>query len=134
MTETKSVLLVDDHGMFRNALARVLDWHPRFRVVNQAGTLAEARRLAARDGFDIVIVDLFLPDGSGMDLVRELRRVKRRAALLLLTISLNYAQHVQAIEDGADIVLDKSASLDEIIGAVEHLVDKKSNERNLRGA
>lgn len=134
MIETKNILLVDDHGGFRNALARVLDWHPDFRVVNQAGTLAEARRLAAQDGFDIAIIDLFLPDGSGMDLIRELRQAKRRAALLLLTINPNHTQHAQAIEDGADAVLEKSASVDEIIGAVERLVDKKSSERTLREA
>lgn len=95
--------------------------------MNQAGTLAEARGLAARDGFDVAIIDLFLPDGSGMDLIRELRRAKRGAALLLLTISLSHAQHSQAIEEGADGVLDKSATLEEIIGAVEHLVNKRSN-------
>ncbi len=127
MTETKSVLLVDDHSSFRGAFARVLGWHSGFRVVAQAGTLAEARELAAQNGFDIAIIDLFLPDGSGTDLIRELRRAKRGGALLLLTISLNRAHHTQAIEDGADAVLDKSASIDEIICAVERLVDNGSN-------
>lgn len=127
MTETKNVLLVDDHSSFRDAFARVLGRSPGFEVVAQAGTLAEARGLAAQNGFDIAIVDLFLPDGDGRDLIRELRRAKRGAALLLLTISLDRAHHSRAIEDGADVVLHKSATLDEIIGAVERLVNDRSN-------
>ena len=61
------VLLVDDHTAFRQPLAR----EPDISVVGQAGTLAAARRLL--EGIDVAIVDLDLPDGNGLELVREVR-------------------------------------------------------------
>lgn len=73
------VLLVDDHGSFRRALAMYLEREADLEVVGEAGSVAEGCGLA-REGvrFDVAVVDLGLPDGDGVDLIRELRRHQPR--------------------------------------------------------
>ena len=63
------VMLVDDHLDFRELLAALLEGQPDLEVVAQAGSMAEARVAAAAARFDVVVLDLGLPDGNGADLV-----------------------------------------------------------------
>jgi DNA-binding NarL/FixJ family response regulator len=115
------VLLVEDHASFRQPLAFMLEREPDITGVEQAGSLAEARgRLG---GVDVAVVDLSLPDGNGVDLVRELRAANAHGVVLMLTASDNRAQFARAVEAGAAGVMHKSAGIDEIIGAVRRLRD-----------
>lgn len=113
------VLLVDDHAAFRQPLAFMLDRESDFTVTAQAGTLAEARQHLI--DVDIAIVDLDLPDGSGVILVRELRAANPNGAVLILTGSVDRRQYARAVEAGASGVLHKSAGIAEIIGAARRL-------------
>lgn len=113
------VLLVDDHASFRQPLAFMMDREDDFTVVAQAGTLADARRVLA--GVDVAVVDLDLPDGSGVDLVRELRAANPEGMVLVLTASSDRIQYARSVEAGAAGVLNKSARINEIIDAVRHL-------------
>ncbi|MDQ3045422.1 MAG: response regulator transcription factor, partial [Chloroflexota bacterium] len=88
-------------------------------VIAQAGTLAEARRHL--EGVDIAVVDLHLPDGDGVDLVRDLRAVNPYGLVLVLTASADRAHYARAVEAGAAGVLNKSAAITEIIAAVRQL-------------
>jgi DNA-binding NarL/FixJ family response regulator len=90
-----------------------------FDVVGQASTLAEARHMLA--DADVVIVELGLPDGSGGDLIRELRAINPHAQALVLTASLDRRQIAEAIESGAAGTLRTSVSLDEVVAAVRRL-------------
>jgi DNA-binding NarL/FixJ family response regulator len=116
-------LLVEDHASFRQTLALVFDQQPEFEVVVQAGTLAEARE--AIDGFeaDLGVIDLTLPDGEGTELIGELREANPHFAALVLTASLDRAEHARAVEAGAAGVLHKSADVDAILDATRRLGD-----------
>lgn len=118
------VLLVDDHSSFRQPLAFMLDREPDITVVGQAGTLAEAESL--KDDADIAVVDLDLPDGSGVDLIRDLRIVNPHAAVLVLTASTNRDELAQAVEAGAAGVLHKSARITEIVDGLRRLAGGES--------
>src|SRR5260221_6370957 len=78
------VLLVDDHAVVRRGLRAVLT-QPRIEVVGEAGTvqagIEEARRLAP----DVVVLDLRLPDGSGIEACREIRAILPDTKVLILT-------------------------------------------------
>lgn len=113
------VLLVEDHAAFRQPLAFILDREEGLTVVGQAGSLAEARRQLT--GVDVAVVDLNLPDGSGVDLVHELRSVNPESMVLVLTGSVNPGDYARAVEAGAAGVLHKSAGLSEIIRAIHRL-------------
>ena len=113
------VLLVDDHATFREPLAFMLEREPDITVVGQAGTLAEARGLL--QGVDVAIVDLGLPDGNGMELIRELRAANPRGLVLVLTVSTARQEKARAVEAGAAGVLHKSARIAAVIDAVRRL-------------
>lgn len=119
------ILLIEDHASFRQTLAYVLDHDPEFGVVGQAGTLAEARRVWAeiRAGADIALVDLSLPDGSGIDLIPDMRTENPDFAALILTASLERTEIARAVEAGAAGVLHKSSGVDKIVGALRDIAE-----------
>jgi DNA-binding NarL/FixJ family response regulator len=115
------VMLVEDQVAFRRAIASLLGREPDIEVVAEAGSLEEARSHAAQIGFEVAILDLGLPDGNGADLIGDLREASPRAAVLILSASLDAANLARAKEAGADGVLDKLAAPAEIIGAIRRL-------------
>ena len=98
------IMLVEDHISFRQALAFMLNRDPGFEVVAQAGTLAEARRgLDERnipEGIDAAVIDLALPDGSGVDLIRDLRSHIPNLTVLVLSATLRQANLTKAVWAG----------------------------------
>jgi DNA-binding NarL/FixJ family response regulator len=118
------VLLVEDHLSFRQALAFMLDREPDLEVVEQAGTLAEAR--GRLHGVDVAVIDLDLPDGDGLELVQGLRAASPRAAVLVLTASANPRDLARVVEAGVAGTLRKTAGLQEIVGGVRRLAAGES--------
>ncbi len=116
------VLLVDDHASFRQPLAFMMEREPDFEVVAQAGSLAEGRHvLQDAKAVDIAVVDLHLPDGHGVDLIRDLHAANPHAKVLTLTASLDRREHARAVEAGAEGVAHKSVGIGEIIALVRRL-------------
>src|SRR5919112_6252270 len=115
------ILLVEDHASFRQTLAYVFDQQPEFEVVAQAGTVAEARRTMEGLEADLGVIDLALPDGEGTELIEELCEANPGFAALVLTASLDRAEHARAVEAGAAGVLHKSADVDEILDSTRRL-------------
>jgi DNA-binding NarL/FixJ family response regulator len=115
------LLLVDDHASSREALALLLGREPDLAVVAEAGSLAEARRALAGAEVDVALVDLELPDGSGVDLIRDLRAANPEALALVVTGSGDRHEHARAVAAGAAGVLHKSARTREIVAALRRL-------------
>ncbi|HKH12378.1 MAG TPA: response regulator transcription factor [Rubrobacter sp.] len=123
MSEKIGVMLVDDHVSFRQPLAFMLGWEPDLCIVSQAGDLAEARYLLlnADAAVDVAVVDLDLPDGLGIDLVDDLRRVHPRAVMLVLSAHSDEGRRARAIEAGAAGVMHKSSPVEQILDAIRQL-------------
>jgi DNA-binding NarL/FixJ family response regulator len=117
----KRILLVEDHASFRQTLAFVFDREPEFEVVAQAGSLAEARQVVDSLEVDLGVLDLSLPDGEGIELIKDLREANPHFAALVLTASLDRAEHARAVESGAAGILHKSSGVDEIMDATRRL-------------
>lgn len=120
---TIRVFLLEDHSYFRQSLAFLLEREANLQVVAQAGSLAEARRTTSHrwSEIDIVIVDLMLPDGSGTELIREMREANPTLRVLALTIVQSPKTLGEAKEMGVDEVVSKAAPMEETIGAVRCL-------------
>lgn len=123
------VMLVDDHADFRHLMTALLGRHPDLEVVAQAGTLAEARNRAAAVKYEVVVLDLGLPDGNGVDLIGEVRDYNAGAAVLTLSASLHPTNLQRAAEAGADEILDKLVPLDEIVTTIRRLGTWKAPTR-----
>ena len=119
----KRLLLVEDHVSFRQSLASALTAQSGFDLVAQVGSLAAAREVINDAGkeIDLAIFDLFLPDGTTTELIRDLHDASPHATVLMLTASLDREQYALAVEAGAAGVLHKSASVDSIVRALHRL-------------
>ena len=115
------IMLVDDHPDFRDLMVTLLESQPDLEVVAQAGTMAEARSQAATSIFDVVVLDLGLPDGNGADLIGELREASPGGAVLIMSASLHPTNIERAMREGADEVLDKLSPPAEVVGTVRRL-------------
>ena len=115
------VMLVEDQADFRYLMATLLGRYPDLELVAEAESLAKARMHATTTSFDVVVLDLGLPDGSGTDLIAELRSANPDTAVLVLSASLNPGSLVKASEAGADEILDKFAALDEVVDTIRRL-------------
>ena len=117
------ILLVEDHASFRQALAFMFEREPEFKVIEQASTLAEARRLSGESlkNVDVAVVDLGLPDGDGLNLVEDFSSSVPRITTLVLSASLEPGRLARAVEAGAAGVLHKSSPIKEIVDAVRRL-------------
>lgn len=113
------VLIVDDHAAFRQPLAFMLEREPEISVGAQAGSLAEARNRLT--GIDVAILDLDLPDGSGMTLIQPIRAANPRSAVLVLTGSGDAEEIARAVDLGASGVMHKTARIQEIVEGVQRL-------------
>ena len=87
--------------------------------VVRAGSLREAREVLADGAPDLVVLDLGLPDGDGLDLCRELRQAGSRAAVIVLTARGTLEARVMGLESGADDYISKPFELPELVARVE---------------
>ena len=124
--EITRVLLVEDHAAFREALASFLNHEQDLEVVAQVGSLAEGRGISP-DEIDVALIDIYLPDGDGIELVRELRQVKPRVGILVLTGSLDLDSEGLAKEAGADEVLYKAVGIVEIADMMKRVIERRAS-------
>ncbi|HEX6711456.1 MAG TPA: response regulator transcription factor [Rubrobacter sp.] len=115
------VMLVEDQADFRHLMATLVGRQPDLEVVAQAKSLAEARKHTRTTPLDVVVLDLGLPDGTGTDLIAELRWSNPDTAVLVLSASLNPGSLAKASEAGADEIMDKFAALDEVVDTIRRL-------------
>jgi DNA-binding NarL/FixJ family response regulator len=115
------VMLVEDHPDFRRLMEGLLGGQADIKLMAQAGSLAEARKHAAAVKFDVVVLDLSLPDGNGVDLIADLRRENPDVAVLILSATLDPASVDRAAEAGADEIMDKLEPLDKVLDTVRRL-------------
>jgi len=87
-------------------------------TVDMVGTRAEACAAVAATSFDVVVLDLMLPDGSGLDVLREIRAAGNRTPVLLLTALDEVVDRVKGLDAGADDYLGKPFDLGELAARV----------------
>ena len=131
------LLVVDDHEVVRQGLVSLLDRRSGFEVVAQAGTVAESIALAARHEPDVVIMDVRLPDGSGIEACREIRASRPQTRVIMLTSYPDEEAVLSAIIAGASGYLLKQirgrdlVTALEAVGRGESLLDSAVTEKVL---
>lgn len=114
-----SVLIVDDHPVVRNGVRGMLDGHAQIEVVAEAGSGPEAVAQTQRHDPDVVLMDLRMPGGDGIDAIRALReRDRGRPAILVLTTYETDRDIRAALDAGADGYLLKALGRAELVQGV----------------
>jgi DNA-binding NarL/FixJ family response regulator len=119
MKQPLSVLVIDDHESVRAGIKAALSRAGHI-CVGEAGSISEARAQIAHTNPQIIVVDLSLPDGNGLEIVQWARSISERIGIVVLT--LNPAQDflLTVMKSGASAFVEKSAPLAELISAIEH--------------
>ena len=119
------VVLVDDHTMVRNCLRVGLGVSDTIEVLDEAGSAAELFQKLRAQQPDVIILDVVLPDASGIALIPRIRAVCPKVKILILTMHGHprFARH--ALESGADGYVFKGASLEALLCAIDTVADNR---------
>ncbi|HUW87632.1 MAG TPA: response regulator transcription factor [Candidatus Paceibacterota bacterium] len=113
------VLLVDDHQVVREGLRVGLEGAD-FNVVGEAASKKEAMAQMAHKNPDVVVIDLNLPDGSGLEVISWARQISNTIGIVVLTLNDDDNHLLAALQAGASAYVLKSSPLTEVISAVAH--------------
>ena len=116
------VLVADDHAVVRQGLKQILSEEPDILEVGEAGSVGEALRLSREADWDVVILDITMPDGSGLDILRELRHEKPQLPVLVLSVHSEDQYALRALRSGAAGYLTKECAPQELVEAVRRVV------------
>ena len=123
---TTRVLLCDDHEVVREGLRTLLSRHPDMSVVGEAGTMKEAVEAAAKAKPDVVIMDVRLPDGSGVEACREIREARPETRVIMLTSYADDEALFASIVAGASGYLLKQTRGQAVIDAIQAVAAGRS--------
>ncbi len=117
-----SILIIDDEEQLRKLLARIIRLEGF--TVNEAGNYAAAKKLLQKETPDIILCDVKLPDGNGVEMVKEMKALYPSTEIILLTAYGNIADGVQAMRSGAFDYITKGDDNDKIIPLLHKAIDK----------
>ena len=131
MPEPRSILLIEDEGpnraLARAVLTRSTDPRVAGIVLLEAPNLATARQILGSQRVDLVLLDVRLPDGDGLELASELRRGgKDRPIVVVISASVLPSEQEAAVRSGADAFLAKPYHPNELVALVGKLLEKGS--------
>jgi len=116
------IMLVDDHPIVRRGVSEILARAFPQATIQEVGTGTGAMGLARSQSWDIVILDLTLPDGSGVDVLKRIREMQARLPVLILSMHTADQFARRAIAAGASGYLTKDTADEELVAAVTRLV------------
>lgn len=114
------MLLVDDHELIRQGLSRAFERSPDFTVAGAASGVAEGVRLARELKPNVVVTDVRMADGTGLDLTRRLRAHDPNVGIVVLTMYAGDEQLFGALEAGASAFVSKDSPSDDVLAAARH--------------
>jgi DNA-binding NarL/FixJ family response regulator len=113
------VLVIDDHAIVREGLRRLISRDQSISLVGEAASKREAIAQISRHNPDVIVVDLHLPDGSGLDVIAWTRSLSQSIGIVVLTMS-NMPEHVLAsMQSGASSHVDKTAPISDVLRAIQ---------------
>jgi len=118
------VLIVAGHEMYRQVMTLQLETQLDIEVIGAAGSLSEARTML--EGVDVAILAHVLPDGVGLELIKELRKESPGVKVLVMNTLEGLAKSQEALEAGADAVLGNLATTDRVLATIRRLKGAQS--------
>jgi DNA-binding NarL/FixJ family response regulator len=119
--EAIRILIVDDHPIMRVGIAAIINAQPRMQVVGQAGTAGDAVRMFESLQPDLTLMDLRLPDRSGVEAIRTIRAISPKAKIIVLTTYEGDEDIHQALDAGARGYIIKGMQHDVLVKALQRV-------------
>ncbi|MBI4688199.1 MAG: response regulator [Nitrospirae bacterium] len=126
----KNILIVDDDAELRANLSEILTGKG-YRT-EEASSGKEAVERAAAQEFDIVLLDLMMPKMSGMDVLSELRKIKPKTKIIMITAFATVDNAVEAIKKGASDYISKPFKIDELLITIRRALEESRFEEGIK--
>jgi DNA-binding NarL/FixJ family response regulator len=116
---TKKIVIVDDHPLFREGLKSIISRNPELELVGETGVGREALKLAENFKPDMVVVDISLPDSNGIELTKNIKKLSPATRVLIVSVHSNIDYITAAFQAGATGYVVKDAPSAKILQALE---------------
>ena len=123
MAPKKTILIVDDHPLVREGLKSILEPAAGFEVVGQAANARDAIPLVKSHRPDLVLLDLSLPDKSGMELSSEIRNISPSTRVMIVSMHSKVDYIVKAFQSGATGYMTKDSATENLLVGVERVLN-----------
>jgi two-component system invasion response regulator UvrY len=119
----KEILIIDDHEIVRDGLKKILNEQPGDQAFGEASTAPEALRLVAEQDWDLVVLDLSLGGRSGLEVLKELKQIRPRLPVLILSMHSEEQYARRAFKAGAAGYITKDSPRAELVKAINKVAE-----------
>lgn len=123
MKKTFNIVIAEDHTILREGLKALLSSQSHLKVVDEAGDGLEAIRSVQNHSPDLILLDLSMPKMTGLDAIKEIKRVNAATKIIVLTVHSTEEYILATLQAGADGYVLKDAHSAELLTAIRHVLD-----------
>lgn len=116
-----NVLIVDDHAIVRQGLKQILVESGKVALIGEAGCGADAMRELREGEWNVVVLDISLPDRNGIDILKQIKKERPRISVLMLSMHEEGLYAIRALKAGASGYLTKQSAPSELMAAIEQV-------------
>ncbi len=123
MVQKKTILIVDDHGLFRDGIKAIIERKSDFRVVGEAGNGRDALKIAKELKPDVALIDMSLPDQSGIELTRDVKKLSPKTRIMIVSMHSKIDYIVGAFRGGATGYVIKESASDKLLKGINAVLN-----------
>ncbi len=117
-----NILLADDHTLIREGIKKLLADQSDMKITAEAKNTIEVLDICKKKQFDVILLDISMPGKSGLDIIKDVKRMNKKAAILVLTIHEEDRFAFRAFKNGASGYITKENSVTELVKAIRKII------------